>query len=214
MKHTCLKLIVLLPLLLGRPFSIRLEARQSSTPLPKPRNERQQEDAIAKLFAQVRNDAKLHRLSRIVERISLQQLVCTVAVTNKIPRFRSGFPVLGNDSIDGGTNEKHAGNSTAKMDRESALYKTTNPGEITSELNRVALFERPRGRYGHSPGYARYSVAVWPVQQATSEKAEYWVGVELFWGAGNEFFLNHFSDAMEWKNEWKAFVAPECRDLQ
>src|ERR1700722_19038436 len=76
---------------------------------------------------------------------------------------------------------------------------------IAVELKRMALFERPRGRQGHSPGYARYSVAVWPANhQATNEKAEYWVGVELFWTAGYEFFLNHFSDAMEWKNEWRA----------
>jgi hypothetical protein len=55
---------------------------------------------------------------------------------------------------------------------------------------------------------------VWPVQQPTNEKAEYWVSVELFWSAGDEFFLNYFSDAMEWKNEWKAFVTPECRDVR
>jgi hypothetical protein len=149
MKHTLLNLIVLLPVLMGCPFS-SLEARQSSTPLLKPRNDRQQEDAVAKLFDQVRKDAKLHRLSRIEDRTSLQQLVCTVAVTDKVPRFRYGSPVLGNDSIDGVTNEKQAGNSAVKTDRESALYKTTNPGEITPELKRVALFERPRGRQGHS----------------------------------------------------------------
>jgi hypothetical protein len=210
MKHTRLKLIVLLPLLMGCPLTSRLEARQSSTPLAMPRNDRQQEDAIVKLFNQVRKDSKLHRLSRIHDRTSLQQLVCTVAVTDKVPRFRPGVPVLGNDSIDGVTD-----GSAAKADRPSALYKTTNPGEITPELKRVALFERPRGRQGHSPGYARYSVAVWPAhQRATNEKAEYWVGVELFWSAGAEFFLNHFSDAMEWKNEWKTFVTPECRDVR
>jgi hypothetical protein len=90
----------------------------------------------------------------------------------------------------------------------------SDPGEITPELKRVALFERPRGGQGHSPGYGRYSVAVWPVLKPTNEKAEYWVGVELFWSAGSKFFLNHFSDAMEWKNEWKTFVAPECRDVK
>jgi hypothetical protein len=155
MKHTRLKLIVVLRLLMVCLFSIRLEARQGSTPSPKPRNDRQQEDAVAKLFDQVRKDAKLHRLSRIEERTSLQQLVCTVALTDKIPRFRSGAPLLGNDSIDGVTNEKQAGNSAATADRPSALYKTTDPGEIAPELKRVALFERPRGRHGHSPGYAR-----------------------------------------------------------
>lgn len=214
MTHSRLKLIVLLFLLMSCLLSSRLGAQQSSTALPKPRSEKQQEDAVARLFDEVRKEANLHRLGRIEDRTSLEQLVCTVAVTDKIPRFRSGAPVLGNGSIDGVANEKQAGNSAPKADVPSALYMTTNPGEITPELKRVALFERPRGRDGHMPGYARYSVAVWPAQQPTNEKAEYWVSVELFWSAGNEFFLNHFSDAMEWKNEWKTFVTPECRDVK
>ena len=196
------------------PFSSRLEARQSSSPPPKPRNDRQQEDAVAKLFDWVRKGAKLHGLSRIEERTSLQQLVCTVAVTDKVPRFRTGFPVLGNDSINGGTNEKQAADTAAKVDVSSTLYKTTNPGELTAELQRVALFERRRGRHGHSPGYARYSVAVWPVQQTANEKAEFWVAVQLFWSESSEFFQSHFTDAIEWKNEWKQFVTPECKDAR
>jgi hypothetical protein len=165
----------------------------------KPHRDIQKEDAVANLFDAVRKDAKLHHLSRIKDRIALQQLVCTVSVTDKVPLFPSGFPMLGN---------------TPKLhDAPSALYKTVNPGEVNSELQRIALFEKLRGQ-GHSPGYARYSVAVWPTQQEIDGKAEYWVGVELFWSAGNEFFLNHFSDAMEWKNEWKTAVVPECRDVR
>ncbi len=201
--HTRFMFVGLISLLMGL-FLIGSVAVGQSVIL---KNDRQQEGAVAGLFDEVRKEAKLRRLGRIEDRASLQQLTCTVAVTGKVPRFHSGFPVLGNDSIDGVTNERNA----AKADRESALYKTTNPGEITAELKRVALYERPRGRIGHSPGYARYSVAVWPVQQPTGEKAEYWVSVELFWSAGNELFLNHFSDAMEWKNEWKQFVTPECK---
>lgn len=213
MKHIRLKLIVVFTLLLCCLPSNRLEARQGSTPVLKPQNDRRKEDAVAKLFDQVRKDAKLLRLSRVEERTSLQQLVCTTAVTGKIPRFRTGFPVLGNDSTDV-VNQQQVGNSAAKAYQPSALYKTTSPEELTPELRRVALLERPRGRHGHSSGYARYSVAIWPVQQPTNEKSEYWVGVELFWSAGSEFFLNHFSDAMEWKNEWKSFVTPECRDVR
>jgi hypothetical protein len=121
--------------------------------------------------------------------------------------------VLGNDSIDGVTNEQQAGNSAAKVDRPSALYKTSNPGGLTEELKRIALFERPRGHDGHMPGYTRYSVAVWPTPTANG-KVEYWVGIELFWSEGNEFFLNHFSDSMEWKNEWKQFVTPKCKHVK
>jgi hypothetical protein len=211
--HPRLKLIALLSLLMGCLSAARLEAGQSSSPLPKPRSNKQQEDAVAKLFDEVRKEAKLHRLSRIEDRKSLQQLVCTVAATDKVPRFRSGFPVLGNDSIDGVTNEKQPGNSAAKVDQPSALYKTSNPGEVTPELKRVALFERPRGRDGHMPGYARYSVAVWPAHPRTYQ-TEYWVAVQLFWSKGIEFFQDHFTDAIEWKNEWKQFVTPECSDVK
>ena len=197
MKHTRLKLILLLPLLMSSPLSSRLEARQASTPLPKPRNDRQQEDAVAKHFDEVREDAKLQRLSRIEERTSLQQLVCTVSFTDKPPLFPNGYPMLGNPP--------------KSQDAPSTLYKTADPGEVNAELRRIALYERPR-RQGHSPGYARYSVAVWPAQQGGDGKTKYWVGVQLFRSAGSEFFLNHFSDAMEWKNEWKTSVVPECRD--
>ena len=189
----------MLPLLVASPLSNRLEARQGSTPLPKPRNDRQQEDTVAKLFDEVRNDAKLHSLSRIEERTSLQQLVCSVSFTDKAPLFPNGYPMLGNPP--------------KSQDAPSTLYKTPDPGKVNAELRRIALFEGPR-RQGHSPGYARYSVAVWPAQQERAGKIEYWVGVQLFWSEGSEFFLNHFSDAMEWKNEWKTSVVPECRDVR
>ena len=212
--HSRPNLSVLASLLIGCIFSSHLEAGQSPKQLPTPRTDRQQEDAVAKLFDDVRKEAKLNRLSRIEDRTSLHQLVCTVAVTDNVPRFRSGFPVLGNDSIDGVTTEKQGGSSATKPDLPSALYKTSNPGELTPELKRVALFERPRGRVGHPPGYSRYSVAVWPAQQPASEKTEYWVAVQLFWSGGVEFFQSHFTDAMEWKNEWKQLVTPECKGVK
>jgi len=172
--------VVPLSLLMGCFLLSSLEAGKNSAPRPRPQGDRQQEDSVANLFDQVRKEAKLHRLRRIGSRTSLQQLVCTVAVTNNVPRFTSGFPVLGNDSIDGVTNEKQAGSIVVNVDRPSAIYKTSNPGELTPELKRIALFERQRGRDGHKPGYARYSVAVWRNQQPTSENAEYWVAVQLF----------------------------------
>ena len=211
MMHTRIKLIVPLSLLIGL-FSTHPGAGQTSTPHPKPRSDRHQEDAVARLFDEVRKEAKLPPLSRIEDRRSLQQLACTVAITDRVPEFRSGAPVLGNGSIDGVTKVKEDG--SPKWDRESALYKTSNPGELTPELKRVALFERPRvAPDGHMImiGYSRYSVAVWPSPNAANK---YWVAVELFWSAGDEFFQNHFTDAMEWKNEWKQFVAPECKQVK
>jgi hypothetical protein len=166
----------------------------------KPRRNSQEEDAVANLFDTVRKDANLRPLSRIKDRKSLEQLACTASVTAKVPLFSSGFPVLGNNS--------------KFQDTPSALYKTVNPTELTPELQRIAVFERPRGQHRHTSGYSRYAVAVWSTQQEMGEKTEYWVGIELFWSAGAEFFLNHFSDAMEWKNEWKTFVVPECRDVR
>ena len=166
---------------------------------PRPHRDSQKEDAVANLFDVMRRDAKLHPLGRIKDRMSLQQLVCTVSFTDKAPLFPNGFPMLGNPP--------------KSQDAPSTLYKTVNPGEVNAELQRIALFERPRGQ-GHSPGYARYSVAVWPAQEERAGKTEYWVGVQLFRSAGGEFFLNHFSDAMEWKDEWKTSVVPECKDVR
>jgi hypothetical protein len=165
----------------------------------KPHRHRHEEDAVAILFDALRKDAKLHPLSRIKDRVSLQQIACTVSVTNKVPLLAGEFPVIGN---------------TPKVqDTRSALYKTVNPSEANPELQRIALFERPRG-HGHPPGYATYSAAVWPTQKEITGKPEYWVGIELFWSAGTEFFLDHFTDEMEWKNEWKRVVEPECRDVR
>ncbi|MGH9641085.1 MAG: hypothetical protein ACRD3Q_01540 [Terriglobales bacterium] len=205
-----LKLVVSLSVLMGWLSASSFGTGQSSSPSAKPRSDRQQEDAVAKLFDEVRTEAKLPPLSRIEDRKSLRQLACTVAVTDNVPRFRSGFPVLGNGSIDGITAEKEDGAPRTA----SALYKTSNPGEPKPELKRVALYERPRGPKGIRIGYARYSVAVWLAQQSTDDKSNYWVAVQLFWSKADEFFQNHFTDAMEWKNEWKQFVTPECKAVK
>jgi hypothetical protein len=45
-------------------------------------------------------------------------------------------------------------------------------------------------------------------------KTEYWVAVQQYQAAHSEFFENHFTDAMEWKNEWKKSVAPQCQDAK
>ncbi len=154
---------------------------------------RQAETQVAELFNKVRRDASLAKLKRIEDRIDLQQLACTIAVTGRSPLFRSGCPVLG-------VNEKC-------QHTTSALYKTSNPREITSELERIAHLESP----GHSSGYSRFAVAVWSVQQEAAGRPEYWVAIKLYLSAGAEFFEDHFTDAIEWKNDWKKFVAPECK---
>jgi len=172
-------------------FPSRLIADQTAN--PQAERDRQQESAVASLFDEARKQAKLRPLSKIRDRKSLEQLVCTAAVTGKVPRSRRGYPLLAT-----GATQDSASANPANLDKPSALYKTTNPQELTPELKGVALYERPRGPDGHSrPGFARYSVAVWPAQQQADGKAEYWVGVQLYWSAGAEFFENNFSDAME-----------------
>jgi hypothetical protein len=42
---------------------------------------------------------------------------------------------------------------------------------------------------------------VWPVQQKKDSNPEYWIGIELFWSSGTEFFLNHASDSIEYKKQ-------------
>jgi hypothetical protein len=161
-----------------------------------PHGTRQQENAVATLFNTIRADAKLHRLGRIKDREELQQLVCTVTVSDGVPPYSTGHPALGS--------------SPKFTNTDSALYRTAHPQEVTAELERVALFVRP----GHSRGYARYAVAVWPVNQGTADKIEYWVGVKLYMGETFEFFDNNFTDEMFYKNSWKKIVAPECKNVK
>ena len=52
-----------------------------------PERDRQQEDADTKLFDEVRKESNLRPLSRISDRKSLEQLVCTAAVTGKVPKI-------------------------------------------------------------------------------------------------------------------------------
>lgn len=172
---------------------------QTPKPASTPHRNSHEEDVVAYVFDTVRADAKLRRLSRIGERKELEQLICTASVNGKIPVS---------------TNTILVGTPSLPIDTPSTLYKTASPGDVTPELRTIALFERPRGRSGHAPGDKRYSVAVWPIQQEKDSNPEYWVGIGLFWSTGTEFFLNHVSDSIEYKNKWKRFVAPECKEVK
>jgi len=87
----------------------------------------------------------------------------------------------------------------------SGFYSTSQPEFVTAELKRVASLNET-----NSPAPARYSVVVW---QAADERSgsRYWVGVQLYWSAGSEFFYSHFTDDIEYRNDWKKSVAAECR---
>jgi hypothetical protein len=142
------------------------------------------EDQVAKLFESLRTDTKLPPLRRIGHRDSLEQKVCTIAVEDKPPKITS-TNTLG-------------------------FYKTANPDSVTPELSKVALFNQLHPK--NNAGYARYSVAVWPVKDLQAAKPMYWVGVELFWSAGAEFFDYHFTDDIYYHNLWKESIAAPCRN--
>jgi hypothetical protein len=73
-------------------------------------------DKVAKLFEDLRADARIPHLKRIKRRASLEQKVCTIALTDNPPKHAS-MDVFG-------------------------FYKTANPGSVTTELSKVALFKR------------------------------------------------------------------------
>jgi hypothetical protein len=141
------------------------------------------EEQVAKLFETVRADAKIPQLTRIRHRDSLEQRVCTIALTGTLPKLT--------------------------LTPTSALYKTLQPESISTELKQVASFDDLHPK--NNPSYARYSVAVWRVRDSQTGEAAYWVGVQLFWSAAMEFFDYHFTDDIYYHNDWKKYVAPECR---
>lgn len=145
--------------------------------------DKEKEDQVAKLFEGIRVDGKLPQLKRIGHRESLEQKVCTIALTGKPP--------------------KHMSTNT------SGFYRTANPDSVTPELSKVASFNNLQPK--NNPSYARYSVAVWPVKDSQTGERVYWVGIQLFWSAGMEFFDYHFTDDIYYHNEWKKSIAVQCR---
>jgi hypothetical protein len=141
------------------------------------------EDQVSKLFETVRADAKISQLTRIRNRDSLEQSVCTIALT--------------------GTLRKLTTTDT------STVYKTLQPESIFTELKQLASSDDLHPK--NNPSYTRYSVAVWRLRDSLSGEVAYWVGVQLFWSAAMEFFDYHFTDDIYYHNDWKKYVAPECR---
>jgi hypothetical protein len=146
--------------------------------------DKEKEDKVAKLFEGLRAGAKIPHLKRIGHRDSLEQKVCTIALTGNHPKHTS-TGIFG-------------------------FYKTANPDSVTPELSKVALFNDLHPKY--NPSLARYSVAVWPLKDSQTGEPMYWVGVQLFWSAGMEFFDYHFTDDIYYHNNWKKSIAAPCRN--
>jgi hypothetical protein len=141
------------------------------------------EDQVAKQFETIRSDLNRPRLTRIDHRDSLEQTVCTIALTDTPPKYTS-------TDISG-------------------FYKTAQPESVSAELKKVASFStfHPKSNLG----FTRYSVAVWRMEDSLTGEATYWVGVHLYESGASEFFDDHFTDDIEYHNDWKKSVAPQCR---
>jgi len=141
------------------------------------------EDLVAKQFDTIRAGAKLRTMTRIKHRASLEQTICTIAL-NRMPKER-------------------------QISAISTVYRTAQFESIPTELRKLATMED--FHFSNKSDFVRYSVAVWRVRDSQSGEANYWVGVQLYWDAAAEFFEEHFTDDMYWRNDWKKQIAPECR---
>ena len=90
-----------------------------------------------------------------------------------------------------------------------AFYVTPTPESIAPELRKIAAFNRVGPK--NTPGYTRYSVAVWRVKEPQSGVLLYWVGVRSYGTAVGEFVDCHFTDDVFYCGKWKESVARPCR---
>ena len=145
--------------------------------------DKNKEDQVAKLFETIRSDLKRPKITRLEHRDSLEQTVCTIALT--------------------GTTTKNTSTDI------SGFYKTEHPESISAELKKVASWSTFHPKSNR--GFTRYSVAVWRVPDSRPEEATYWVGVQLYESAVGEFIDDYFTDDIMYHNDWKKSVAPQCR---
>jgi hypothetical protein len=107
-------------------------------------------------------------------------------------------------SILGGT----YGSREREISSNDAIFKSYKPESISPELKQVALLDDFNLKNG---SYPRYSVAVWRTPDPQTGETIYWVGVERYWSALEEFVDYHFTDDVFYHDGWKKHVAPECR---
>jgi hypothetical protein len=88
------------------------------------------------------------------------------------------------------------------------LNKTSSLDLFTPELKRIASFNELHPRY--NPSLRRYSVVVWRVTEPQSHESTYWIGIGFYPSAATEFLMNHFTDDLYYRNDWKKHITPEC----
>jgi hypothetical protein len=167
---------------------VPVDAKQNNVGQLTAERDKEVEDKIAKMFEDIRINAKIPHLKRIGHRAMLERQVCTIALTGKFPTYHATT--------------------------EFGFYEAARPEITTPELNKVALLAAAPSRFEgatYHPSYSRYSVAVSKVKGAQAGKPTYWVGVQLFFSAELEFFDHHLTDDSYYRNEWKKAIAPPCR---
>jgi hypothetical protein len=142
------------------------------------------EDQLARSFENTRSGAKLPPLTRIRHRNSLEQTVCSIAQNADMSKLRSG--------------------------NLTAFFRTARPESGSFELTKVGLFNKQDAKK-NVLYYPRYAVAVWEVKDSKTGEITYWVGVERYWSALEEFIDYHFTDDVSYHDSWKENVAPVCR---
>jgi hypothetical protein len=140
------------------------------------------EGKVAVLFDKIRSDAHLSPLTRIRRRADLIEPLCTLAQTSRVPPLT-----------------KHNAN---------LWYVTDHPEVASPELTQSALMKWANGPA--SPGSARYSVAVWRVNDPAMGKTTYWVIARQYMSGAAEFLDNYFTDQAFYRDNWKAGVAEVC----
>ena len=122
------------------------------------------ENKLASSFDAIRVRANLPRLTRIKNRPSLEQVVCTIAQVDDVGKRRSW--------------------------QESAIYKTTFPDVLRDEFTKVALFDDSHyPRYSvavwrvnnFGTGEVFYWVGVWRYWSALEEFVDYHFTDDVFY---------------------------------
>jgi hypothetical protein len=140
------------------------------------------EDSVASLFEKARLQAGGGRLRRIKYRKELEAKVCDATVRNKAKGPDDRYPAS-----------------------RFVLYRTAAPDQLNSEIERIASYDKG------NKGSSRYAVAVWE-RESLLDHSQYWViGISQYPDSFAEFIENHLTDAALYHNQWKDYVAAECR---
>jgi len=110
-------LVFVLVIMLGKCALAQFEAQAAKF------RDASKEDEAARTFENARKQAGAKPLARIKFREEVQEIVCTVALSDQVPMYSTAHPALGGDAT------RHPA---------SALYKTADPAKLTGEMETLA----------------------------------------------------------------------------